>query len=325
MRFRSLALAALALTAGCDGTVDDDFSEELVVSAFLGTGEPLPPVALTRTLPLLAVYSPEAAAVDGADVRVTLLAADGSDEAVYAYAPSGAPGQYVAEDPAATVLAQRSYRLDVAAEGRTLTATTLVPPDFEVLDGPPEVTVYGDGNGPEITITRSSTPERRAAFVASTRALAPVDFEEVAVDGETRYRSVEEEGRFRPVPIVQRFLDCVEEGPVLVCEGDPRIEEALAGVSPVINEASYIDLGDGRLLVQVPFLAFGYYGPQSLSLVSLDAAMQDFVQTQAVQGGGSTLSPGEIPNITTNVEGGLGVFGSYSRELAETLLVEPEL
>ena len=95
----------------------------------------------------------------------------------------------------------------------------------------------------------------------------------------------------------------------------------MVGTSPVINEASYIDLGDGSLLVQIPFLAFGYYGPQSISLVSLDQAFQDFVQTQIVQGGGSTLSPGEIPNITTNVEGGLGVFGSFSRETVTTTIV----
>lgn len=324
MRLRPFALAALALlAAGCDGTTDDDFTSQVAVSAFLGTNEPLPPVTLSRTQPLLQVYSPEAAAVQGAEVRVTLLAADGSDETVYAYAPGPEPGQYLASDPEALVLPQRRYRLDVAADGATLTATTLVPPDFEVLDGPPETTLYGEGNGPEITITRSSTPERRAAFVASTRALAPVEFEEITVDGETRYRSVEAEGRYRPVPLLLRFLDCVEEGEALVCEDDPRELNAETGVSPVINEASYIDLGEGCLLVQVPFLAFGYFGPQAISLVSLDAAMQDFVQTQAVQGGGSTLSPGEIPNITTNVQGGLGVFGSYSRESGETLLVPP--
>ena len=39
--------------------------------------------------------------------------------------------------------------------------------------------------------------------------------------------------------------------------------------------------------------------------------------------GGSTLSPGEIPNVTTNVVGGLGLFGSYARVSNQTEIVEP--
>ena len=114
-----------------------------------------------------------------------------------------------------------------------------------------------------------------------------------------------------------------EEGGTILCAEDPRDDGIRSGTSPVINEASYIDLGDGSLLVQVPFLAFGYYGPSRVSLVSLDAALQAFVQTQAVQLGGSTLSPGEIPNVTTNVVGGLGLFGSYARVSNQTEIVEP--
>ena len=325
LRFPLLAGLALALgVAGCDGTVDDDFTTETVVAAFLGTGEPLPPVQLTRTLPLGEVYTPEAAATAGATVRVTLLGADGADEASYLYDAGDAVGTYLPLDEAATVLAQRTYRLDVAlADGGALTATTTVPPDFDVLSGPPDTTVFGDGNGPQITISTSTTPERRAAFVAATRALAPFEFRRTERDGETRFVSQITEGLFPPVPIVVRFLDCEPDELGLICDEDPTV--AVTGSSPVINEASYIDLGGGELLVEVPFLAFGFFGPQELTLVSIDAAMQDFVQTQAIQGGGSTLSPGEIPNVTTNVEGGLGVFGSYSRELGETFLVPPGL
>ena len=115
----------------------------------------------------------------------------------------------------------------------------------------------------------------------------------------------------------------VPDEPSILCAEDPRDDGIRSGTSPVINEASYIDLGDGSLLVQVPFLAFGYYGPTRVSLVSLDAALQAFVQTQAVQLGQSTLSPGEIPNVTTNVTCRLGLFGSYARVSNQTEIVEP--
>ena len=319
------ALLVLALVAGgCDAVGEDD-RPDLVVSAFLGAGEALPPIRLTRAVPLLDVYDPGRVAVAGARVTLTLLDAGGAAEAVYPYTRTF-PGEYVAGDADAVVLERRTYRLDVEGPGgERLTATTTVPPDFDVVEGPDETVLYGVGQGPAVRITRSSTADRQAVFVGSTRALAPLDFEPVEIDGETRYRSVPEPGRFPPVPIVRRFLDCVAEpAGTLLCEEDPGTEDVRVGTSPVINEAGYIDLGDGTLVVQIPFLAFGYLGPQSLTLVSLDEAFQDFVQTQSVQGGGSTLSPGEIPNVTTNVEGGLGVFGSFSRETVTTTLVEPE-
>lgn len=321
-RFPLLALILLAAVAsGCDAT-DPDADLQLVVSATLGAGEPLPTVTLSRVSPLLDVYDPASVAVSGARVSVTLLAADGSDEATYAYA-GAAPGAY---EPvtAAAVLAGRRYRLDVTAGAETLTAETLVPPALTLVEGPPAEVTYGEGQGPELRISRSTTAERKATFVASTRALAPAVFEEVVIDGETFYRSVPAPGTYLPVPLVRRFLDCeAEAGGTLLCAEDPGREDFLVGTSPVINEASYIDLGDGTLLVQIPFLAFGYYGPYRVSLVSLDAALEAFVEAQFVQGGGSTLSPGEIPNLVTNVEGGLGVFGSFARVSVQTTITEP--
>ena len=321
---RSLTLAALVVAlgtlAGCDGQLEGEFNQKLVVSANLGAGEPLPPISLTESSPLLDPYDAEALVVRDARVTVTLLAADGGAEAVVPYRFEPSLSAYVPET-APTVLPGRTYRLDVQAR-ESLTAVTTVPEQVEVVAGPAGSVVYGQGQGPEIQIRQSSTAGRQAAFVASTQALAAAEFQEVTVDGERRYRSVPDAGRFLPVPVYQRFLDCEpEEAGTVLCGDDPR--EARAGSSPVINEDSYIPLGDGTALVQVPFLAFGYYGPYRISLTSLDAALQDFVQTQAVQGGGTTLSPGEIPNVTSNVEGGLGVFGSYAQVTVETVIAEP--
>ncbi|MEM1044297.1 MAG: DUF4249 family protein [Bacteroidota bacterium] len=325
MRLLCLALLTLAL-AGCDGTVDDDFTPQLVVSAFLGTAEPLPDVRLSQTSPLLAVLDTAALGVDGAEVSITLLAPDGSDEETYPYALAG-PGRY-SPVGADTVRELRTYRLDVTGPGgEQLTAQTTVPPDYDLVNPAPDdrdvgEVIYGLGLGPEVEITRSSTDDRLAAFVGSVRALAPDDFEEVEIDGETRYRSLNLPDRFRPVSLFQRFLDCEEDDEGrLVCEEDPLQDFVVTGTSPVLNEASYVTLPNGNILVRVPFLAFGYLGPQDMTLVSLDPAFQAFLQTQAIQGGGSTLSPGEIPNVTSNVEGGLGVFGSFSAETVQTTIV----
>ena len=322
---RSLTLAALAVSlaalAGCDGQLEGEFNQKLVVSANLGAGEPLPPISLSVSSPLLDDFDPGALVVGDAEVTVALLAADGSDEDVLPYRFSERERAYLPNVPLTpTVLPGRTYRLDVRARGETLTATTTVPALVDVVRGPADAVVYGVGQGPEVQIRSSSTAERRAAFVASTRARGAADFERVTIEGEVRFRSVPGSGAL-PVPVYQRFLDCEPEaGGTILCGDDP--EDSRIGTSPVINEDSYIDLGDGTVLVQVPFLAFGYYGPYEISLTSLDAALQAFVQTQAIQGGGTTLSPGEIPNVTSNVEGGLGVFGSYAQVVVQTEITE---
>ena len=322
MRRLPFLLLALSLAA-CDGFNDDDFTADVVVSAFMGANEPFPSVSVSQTSPFLEAYDPTTAGLEGAEVSITLLAPDGSDESTVRYQPSPNPGQYVPAD-AATVLPQRTYRLEVEVQGRQVTATTTVPPAVEIVGDPDQSVVYGAGAGPGVRVTQSTQPGgRQAAFVGSTRALGPSQFEEVVIEGETRYRSVPGTGSL-PTPIYQRFLDCdLEDGGTLLCDEDPLQDAAVIGTSPVINEASYINLGDGTILVQIPFIAFGYYGPYRLTLVSLDPAFQAFVQTQAVQLGGTTLSPGEIPNVTTNVEGGLGIFGSFARVVSQTTILEP--
>ena len=328
MRRPTLLLLAslLAVVVGCDGTGPEPLDAQVVVSASLGVDEPLPPVALSRVAPILDVYDPEAVAVDGARVTVTLLAPDGSAEAVYPYAGDASDRGLYRPDPTATAVVRpdRRYRLDVAVGDEALTAETLTPPALALLEGPADAVVYGVGQGPELRISRSSTPQRKATFVATTLALAPAAFDRVTVDGETFYRSVPSPDTFLPVPIFRRFLECEDEpAGTILCAENPRSASVVTGTSPVINEANYIDLGDGSLLVRVPFLGFGYYGPYRVSLVSLDAALEAFVESQLVQGGGSTLSPGEIPNLVTNVEGGLGVFGSFARVTVRTTIVEP--
>jgi len=326
-----LALVLLAVAAsGCDGTAPDDLDSQLVVSASLGVNEPLPPITLSRVSPLLDTYDPASVAVGGARVTVSLLAPDGSVEVAYPYTgadPTNA-GLYrpdvAAVGAVVAVRPGRRYRLDVAVGAETLTAETLTPPAVTLVEGPADEVAYGENQGPELRISRSSTPERKATFVATTLALAPAEYERVTVDGETFYRSVPAPDTYLPVPIYRRFLDCKDEpAGTILCAENPRSVDVVTGTSPVINEASYIDLGDGTLLVQVPFIGFGYYGPYRVSLVSLDAALEAFVEAQLVQGGGSTLSPGEIPNLVTNVEGGLGVFGSFARVTVQTTIVEP--
>ncbi len=320
---RLLLLVAALAFAACDTSGPSDPGNQVVVSAFLEAGQRLGDVRLTRTVPLGEVYDPSTAAITDASVEVQLLRPDGSVEASYAYVYDVDRTAYSLRGAGPVgATPGRTYRLVAVALGQTVTAETTVPATFEVLIPPPDSLVYqADPLGPQLRISIAPTAGRQSVYVATTAALAPDEFEEILVDGETRYRSLNVPGRFRPVPFVALFANCDEAGAFLVCEDDPN-DLYTSGTSPIINEASYILPGDGTAIVNVPWLAFGFYGPATIALVALDAALQDFVETQTLQQNPTTISPGEIPNVTTNVVGGLGVFGSFARVEARTTLVE---
>ena len=188
--FALLAFVASGSLIGCDAVINDDFEAQTVVSAFLGAGEPMSEVRIRTTSPFLDPFDPDELGVDGADVSITLLAPDGSDEATVQYRQAVSvdeAGVYVPSGTVPDVLPERTYRLDVVVEGERITALTTVPPALETVgDADPSV-VYGDGNGPGGRVTQSTQPGgRQAAFVGSTRALDPSGFEEVTIDGETR-------------------------------------------------------------------------------------------------------------------------------------------
>ncbi len=318
MRSLSIALAAAFLFSACD-SASPDADQRIVVSALLEAGGSLPDVSVSRTVPLGELYDPATAAIRDAEVRIVRLTTTPDttrfafDPETSRYEPVGGSGPAV---PGAT------YRLEVRADGLDLTAETTVPRQFDVVEALPDSAVYQvPQTGPQLRITTSSVAGRQSVYVASTQALLADEFVEVEEDGETRYRSRNLPGRFLPVPFVRLFLNCDDApGGGLVCDEDPA--GADSGTSPIINEASYRLLGDGTARVDLPWLAFGFYGPTEVSLVALDDAYQAFVEGTANQTGGGTLSPGEIPNVTSNVQGGIGVFGSFARITARINVLE---
>ena len=324
-RFLPFALAALFVLPACDSAGSTDVETQVVVSGFLGAGEPLANVTLTRTVPLGDLYDPTTAGIRDAAVRVELLGAGGAVEQTFAYVSSGdGTGTYTpVPGTSDTAVPGRTYRLVAGALGTTVTAETTVPAAFRAtVPLTREIVYQSNATGPTVTITTSSVAGRQSVYIATTEALAADRFDPFERDGKTFYRSRNEAGRFRPVPIVAELAaDCEEVAGRLECEEDP-FADFRSGSSPIINEANYRLLGDGTAAVDVPWLAFGFYGPNAVSLVALDDAYQDFIETQTLQQNPTTISPGEIPNVTTNVRGGLGVFGSFARVTARTTILE---
>lgn len=323
MRRRFLTLMGclgIGLFAGGCDTGSREFVEQMVLLGSLEEGLPPGPVTLSRTVPIDQVYDPAQAAVRGAEVRLERLDAGGGVQQTIYYAEyPDTPGLY-RPDPAIEtnptirpVVGGKTYRLVVHAEGEPeVTAETTVPTAFEILEAPGDTVQYqSNQQGPSVRLSLSESPGRQSVYTVQALAVAPRVFEEMTIEGDTWYIEVVDPDTFRPTPVVRDVLDCEVEEAVLVCDRDPGPAEI--GRSALINEEFYTILGDGTARISIPWLAVGFYGPQDVSFYALDDAMVDFVQTQGVQTRPTTLSPGEIPNVTSNVEGALGVFGSYAR------------
>lgn len=302
-RFPLFLLAALVL-AGCD-LAEEDFRPEVVVEGFLFADEPLPAIRLSETAPFGATYSFENYALSGADVRIVLLDEAGGEERSVPFAEvPDAPGTYLPDTtdfPASRVLPGRRYRLearlpdrpDLVPAGESVRAETTVPDSFRVVTPPPDTVAYDVfGPGPAFDVTPSETPGRQAVYLFTVTALDP--------------------GTYGLTPTIASLIEDTDADPA----------DFVNSSSPVLNEGNYDRNPDGTITIRVPWLAIAYFGPNRFTLHALDDAAYDFLRSRTAQFSPTTLSPGEIQDVLSNVENGTGVFGSFARVSVEVFVQE---
>ena len=288
--------AALLAAGGCDTYDPAGVERQYVVEAYLQAGARLPPVRLSRTAPISGTYDPTALAVRGARVRIRRL--DGDERQVISYheAPDR-PGVYLptlVEDGrllgSGVVEPLGHYRLEVEPpEGdgidvESVTAETVVPDTFRIVRTSGDTLVWQEDEL-QVTVTRSQYPGRDARYVVTTTALEAVPA--------------------NLTPLAAQALERAEEDAL-------QIEDLSVTESPVINEGNYEVRPDGTLTIDLPWLVVNFYGPNGIAIRALGENYYDFLRSQQVQQGGSTFSPGEIPNVIERVNGGTGLFGSYA-------------
>lgn len=282
-------LAALALAGGCDLLDPEPFPGQIIVESFLEAELGLPPVFLSRTAPLDEVYDFSQQAVSDAAVTVTVAAEGARPAETFTYAET-APGIYQTTRRG-VVEPGRRYSLLVQVPGEPdVTAQTVVPDTFRVVEAPPSVIEYESEPQPTYVVTTSDNPERQAIYVFTIRAL------DADPDNLTPFRAA--------------ILAETEPGG---SEYRDLLSAFANNSSPLLNEENYERLADGTLKVQLPWLAVAFYGRNEIGISALDDALVDFLSSQAVQFSPTTLSPGEIPNVATNVQNGTGVFGAFAR------------
>ncbi len=299
-------LLLLLFVAACDTTTESVHRSEPVVEAYLEAGQPLPRLRLTETSPIDGTYDPWGIGLGAATVRVHEVGEGGEITWTARYELLQGSSAVYAPVEDRTVLAGATYRLDVVLpDGGRLEAETVVPDAFELVDRNADEVVYQGSEQFEIELTPSGSRGREPIYIITIEGLDP-----------------------RPARLTPLYLDAIYElGPEDAFDPDTldvsELTEFIVVSSPPLNEANYRKEGESTITAWLPWFSVVFYGPNRIRVSAVDDNIYDFIRYQAVQRGGSTLSPGEIPNILDGVEGGVGVFGSYASVEVVVEILEP--
>lgn len=283
-QFLYLLTLSILVSAGCELYPQNEFEEDYVIESYLVANRKLPQVRISKTVPIDSLYDFSDVAVVSANMEIRLLDESGDIEETFDYGIQS-EGIYVTGSTH-KVLPRRTYQLHVTFQDapNEIQARTVVPGQFQTLGTTVDSIDY---QAPEQIIyntTRSYYPNRQSYFIFSLEALQP------------------EPGTLTPF-----YAD-------LLNNDDTDLSDFYSNSSGIINEENYEENEDNTLTLRVPWIAVAFYGDNYVIANAIDDNMYDFYRTQDVQGGGSTLPPGEFQNVIYNVEGGIGVFGSMASD-----------
>lgn len=286
------------LFSGCELYPQDDYEPEVVVEAFLVAGAPAGKVYITTTSQAFEKYSFGANKVDNADVELSLLTGeqDSAEETVISFRQNS-DGIYI---PAAahTVLPGRTYQLRISIPDRDLiTAFTTVPARFTNRSITPDSIVYQSEQRLEVKIPREELADQLQYFIFTTRAEDPV------------YNNL--------VPFYRDLLDLKNEPETL----EDDLLRLSVNNSGIISEGNFETDPEGHLVVRYPWIGIAFFGYNTITAQLMDRNAYDFIRSQSVQLGGSSVTAGEIPNVITHIDGALGVFGSFSTDTLRTKVI----
>lgn len=286
-------LIILTVSVSCELYEQDSYKEYYVVESYLIANNELPEVLLSTTSPIEEEYNFEDVAVSGAEIEIRLLNPDSAAIDTFSY-HQYKNGVY-RPSTSAIVQDESLYQLHVTTEsGEIITSTTFVPGDFDTTDDLRESYVYQSDEQVELTTTPSAYPGRQTYYIFTVNVVNP-----------------------DPANLTPFYMDAVEDE-------NNEAQDYYINSSGIINQGNYEQDQNGNITLKLPWLAVAFYGSNDIVTNTIDDNMYDFLRSQDVQTGGSTLSPGEIQNIQYNVNGGIGIFGSMASDTSRVLINRPD-
>lgn len=288
-------ISLILMFASCEQYTQDTYQEYIVVESYAVANMSPPDVFVRTTGNSDQQYNTSELVIDNADVQIVLLNENGFEEEVFGYIYSNARQRYIPENTEHQMLPTRTYRLDVSFDDRpeVIQASTTIPDDFNVINQIPESIFYQAEDQLELVLSATQKTQPQNIFVFTAIALHP-NIENLT-------------------PFYAASLD----------EDEVDISDFEINSSGLINEESFTRNPDNTITLKYPWLGIAFYGETRIVTHSIDKNLVDLVRSQQVQLGGSTLSPGEIPNLIYNVEGGIGVFGSLASDTVSTIILNP--
>ncbi|MCX6138057.1 MAG: DUF4249 family protein [Ignavibacteriales bacterium] len=143
----------LVIISGCsEPSSSDDYSNQLVLNAYLFAGKAIDSVYVQRTAQIMERYTEKAVAITGASVRISLMKASDPMTAETTYVLVADPLKQGRFSSPAVILPRRSYSIEVHAGGYpVVTGTTLVPDTFHIVTTLP-ATLLWDVQQPSIEV-----------------------------------------------------------------------------------------------------------------------------------------------------------------------------
>ena len=284
----ALVVGAALLLSGCDVIESPTIGQQPVVEAYLVEGDTLPEVRLSRTAQVDASPGGQEA-ITGAEIVIEQLGADGASGETTLYRPDSA-GVYVPDGPAPVVQGGATYRFRATLPGGAeVSAETTIPTNLSLVEAVNTESTFLSEQQPSFTVTRADVRDAPVVFIFTTTSL--LDFNAMT----------DEEIRAEFTPFYDDGFD----------EDEDDVRDFRVNPSPIVNQGNYEDNGDGTITTDYPWIALAFYGQNEVAVSVLDRALYDYIRTQGAQQG--ALSPGEIPNVVDNIDGGTGIFGSYTR------------
>lgn len=296
-RISSIILYAPLLfmvTVSCDIYEQDDYQEFVVVEGYMVANRTLPEIFISKTSPVDEEFLSDQQYLSGAIVQIVLLNDSGEDHQIFSYSFNSNSNTYLPDEPH-DVLPRQTYRLDIQFTNREeiIRAFTTIPDEFQIINDIPDSVVYQSAEQLELSITAPGRLGSQNVFVFSTKALDPVEENLTPF-----YKASFENDNF-------------------------ELTDVMINSSGLINEGNFEINADGTITLRYPWIGVAFFGESKIIINSVDRNLDELVRSQQVQLGGSTLSPGEIPNLTYNIEGGIGIFGSLSSDTTRTNFIRP--
>jgi hypothetical protein len=288
------AFVVLLILSACNVYEQDGYQELVVLESYAIAGRPLPDVRLSTTIPATEEYNFTEVTLSDATIIITQLDGSGQPVADFTYTQQ-ANGIYRASDQSTLVEPGTRYRINVQFENREeiLRAETVVPRQFDILSDVEDSYVYQSENQLEILLTATESNANQNVYVFNTLTQEP------DINNLTPF-----------------YSDAV-------INGDSEIEEFFNNSSGLINEGNFEINDDQTILLRFPWIGVAFYGANAVVTNSVGTNLADLARSEELQLGGSTLPPGEIPNLIYNIEGGIGVFGSIATDTLFTRFVRP--